>query len=255
MDYLAWLPLAASREAPSTDPCITIDDVCNAVDNGDVLLFSGESQLSAIVTLFCGSQWSHVGIVYRASERSDPMLFESVKSDDNTDNPVGVRLLPLRKALMDFRGNAVAMRALCIPTSIVQADKGVEKRWRDHMRESMQRCIEEHRGKKYETRTLNFIFARFTSLSIHYETRERLFCSELVAICYQEAGILYNAPSCIQFIPDDFCEAGSVDLQLPSSVSFHTINHVPVKLGPQLFIQLERRVDDDDDDDDDDIIV
>lgn len=248
---LSFLPLATTRAAPDDEPCITIDDVCATVDNGDVILFSGESRISILVTLFCGSQYSHIAIVYKESSMAAPMLFESVKSDDDPKKPVGVRLLPLREVLENFHGNAMAVRHLTIPIELPLSDQGVVGRWRDHLRSTMRDCVKAHLGKSYESRTLNFIFSRFTAFVIHYETQKRLFCSELVAICYQAMGILDASHSCIQFTPDDFCEAGEMHLQMPTSVAFHTIRRTPVTLGPQLFIQQVGRAYDSSDDDSD----
>ncbi len=247
MDYLEKIPLAASRRPPTDEPYLSIDDACLIANNGDIFLFSGESQFSGLVTLFCGSQWSHIGIVYRPKD-GQPLLFESVKSDEDPNKPVGVRLLSLRESLQSFQGKSVALRCLCIPAISVQRDPDIVVRWRAHLLECMEECVRLHLNKKYEDRILNFIFARFTSLSINYETRDRLFCSELVAICYQTMKILDSRHSSIQFIPDDFCEAGEVHLSLPAFIDVHTLEALKVRLGLQMFIRCEENQRDDDDD-------
>lgn len=262
MDYLESIPLAASRRPPPDEPYLSIDDACLIVDNGDIVLFSGESQFSGLITLFCGSQWSHIAIVYRPIDGL-PMLFESVKSDDDPNKPVGVRLLPFRESLLSFKGKSMALRCLCIP-ECVQYIPGVVDKWRDHLYKCMRKCVQRHQGKKYEDRILNFIFARFSSFHIDYETRDRLFCSELVAICYQTMKILDPNHSTIQFIPDDFCEAGKVSLTMPIFVHMHTVDAVDIRLGLQMFIRNDASDDlqndvgyrsDEDEDDDGEVIV
>lgn len=236
LDWLESAPLTAKRTAPPDEPVLSVDDVCKMADNGDIILFSGESEFSGLVTLFCGSQWSHIGIVYRSAS-GESMLFESVKSDENKSKPTGVRLLPLRSSLESFRGKSMALRCLCIPSISVQRDETITRKWRLHLQECMAECVRLYKGKQYEDRIVNFIFARFTSFIINYETRDRLFCSELVAICYQTMGILEDHHSCIQFIPDDFCEAGSVPLTMPAFIDLHTVQRAKVKLGIQMFIR------------------
>lgn len=238
MNYLENIPLATSRKPPLDEPYLSIDDVCLIADNGDIILFSGESRFSGLVTFFCGSQWSHIGIVYKP-KNSMPMLFESVKSDNDPTKEVGVRLLSLRDSLMNFRGKSMALRCLCIPEISMLRDPDIKKTWQEHLRSSMAKCVQEYRGKKYEDRLFNFIFARFTSISIDYETRGRLFCSELVAICYQTMCILDPRHSSIQFSPDDFCEAGDIPLSMPMCIDIHTLEIVNVKLGLQMFIRIE----------------
>lgn len=82
MSDLSDANLLPRKEAVPGGCSLTIDEVCRVVRSGDLVLFSGASWTSWFVTLFCASQWSHIGIVYREPD-GEPLLFESIKTDDD----------------------------------------------------------------------------------------------------------------------------------------------------------------------------
>lgn len=203
---------------------ISVDLACTMVSSGDIVLFSGESQTSVAVTVFCGSKWSHVGIVYLPSDDAEPQLFESVKSPDkNIDlrtgkKASGVRIVSLRYALSSFKGHAVAIRTLSLPRALMQ-EKRFSKTFYKTMRTAMKESIDLYHGKPYEMRIFNFVMARFIFISIYEEMPEALFCSELVALCLKRANVLLCDRSSIQFIPEDFSAEGTVRPSCPPELN------------------------------------
>ncbi len=227
---------------------ISIDFACKTAYTGDIVLFSGEAQTSKIVMALTGSQWSHVGIVYIPEGESEPYLFESIKSDDRTSTnidyftkrvKVGVRLVNLRHALTTFKGHAVAIRSMCLPLSFMQNPEYLE-RYRRTTTKIMKECVEMYHGKPYETSIYNFVFARFTCVTINEETRNAFFCSELVATCLMRLGFLEDTRSSIQYLPDDFCEEGTYKPVCPDYVCTYSLTtDFKVKLGKTHYIQIE----------------
>jgi len=231
------------KEAVDGSYSLSIDEVCDHVSSGDIILFSGASWTSFFVTMFCASQWSHIGIIYK-NGTDPPRVFESIKSDDDgsknydvrTGKPrVGVRLVDLRALLTSFTGHAIAIRPLTTPREL-----NLHEFLAEHMTKSLEWSIKTYGMLPYEHRWLNFIFARFDIIKLHCEVPDALFCSELVARCLQEAGLMDGTHSSLQYLPDDFSQVGSVDLTYPRQFPFVSLS-ASVRLGPELFVELPKR--------------
>jgi hypothetical protein len=226
---------------------VSIDYACTMVGNMDIVLFSGESEMSFLVMLFCGSQWSHVGIVYREPGK-EPMLFESIKTDDKgSDNidvitrkvETGVRLVSLRHTLETFKGHAVAIRTFSMAMAFMY-NPDLEQLYYKHMFDTMKKCIKRYHRLGYELRIYNFIFARFNFITIKEETLDALFCSELVALCLMKAGLLPRTHSSIQFLPDDFCTEGTYKPSCPREFSVNSVaSSLKVKLSRTHYVRTK----------------
>lgn len=234
------------KDATADDCALHIDEVCEVVRSGDIVLFSGASWTSWFVTIFCASQYSHIGIVYRPPGRA-PMLFESIKSDDDSSpnidvrtgaHRVGVRLVDLRLLLESFTGYAVSVRTLVSPASMNIFDE-----MSDHMTRSLAASIDRYGKLPYEHRWFNFIVARYDFMRLNIDNPDALFCSELVARCYQEAGLLPPWRSSLQYLPDDFSQVGDVHLTYPlsPSVILGVDTTDVVRLGRELFVVIPEK--------------
>lgn len=236
--------LLPKKEALPGSYALTVDEVCRIVRSGDIVLFSGKSLTSWFVTVFCASQWSHIGIVYREGD-GDPLLFESIKSDDdgspNIDvrtgkHRVGVRLVNLRLLLESFDGYAVAVRTLITPVSM-NAFRAMD----EHMTRVIAECIQRFGYMPYEHRWINFFLARYDFVRLDCEVPDALFCSELVARCYKEAGLFTHSRSSLQYLPDDFSQVGEVHFTYPLErpiVAVGMDSRQVVRLSEELFVEL-----------------
>ncbi len=197
-----------------------IDIACDMVSNGDLVLFSGSSQTSKTVTWLCGSPWSHVGIVYipdQGEYKDVPLLFESIKSDDDGSTNfdvvtkqvrVGVRLVLLRSTFFE-----------------------------DNIRSALEKCVKEYRGLPYEMHNTNFIFARYDVIEIKQKGEPTtFFCSQLVAQCLKTAQLLQSEGSCIQWLPDDFSSDGKFEVSCPPWLA--TMGPVPVEISRTHYVDI-----------------
>lgn len=244
MSDLSDANLLPRKEAVPGGCSLTIDEVCRVVRSGDLVLFSGASWTSWFVTLFCASQWSHIGIVYREPD-GEPLLFESIKTDDdgspNIDvrtkkHRVGVRLVSLRLLLNSFTGYAVAVRTLLTPISLNAASA-----MDTHMTYWIGECIRRYGYLPYESRWFNFFVARYDFMRLDFEVPDALFCSELVARCYKEAGLFTHSRSSLQYLPDDFSQVGEIHLSYPLDrpvVAVGVDGRQIVRLSEELFVEL-----------------
>ncbi|MFY7868346.1 MAG: hypothetical protein ACOVQN_02510 [Exiguobacterium sp.] len=242
MGDLSETKLIPQKEAVPGSCSLTVDEACRIVRSGDIILFSGQSWTSLAVTLFCASQWSHIGIVYRPPGE-EPLLFESIKTDDDgspnidvrtNQHRVGVRLVNLRMLLNTFIGHAIAIRTLMTPTSLNAFDE-----FDQHMTRTIFNCIEDYGYLPYEERWINFFLARYDFIRLSCSKFDSLFCSELVALCYQKAGLFSGSRSSLQYLPDDFSQVGHVRLSYPLDAAAAIGMLTPtIILSPELFIQL-----------------
>ena len=220
-----------SKHISSSNCSFSIDDACNIVRSGDLVLISENEMSSRLVTTFCASQWSHVGIIYRPLDTDDeePLLFEAVRVPDQLDVITknysgGVRLINFRNFLNTFKGNTVCIRLLGTSQKL-----DVSFKLEEHMTNIIHRMIDTYHGKPYEDRWMEFFFAWGSVIYNRCETVDSFFCSELVAWCYINAGI-FN-PQCkpaSSFLPHCFSDTGSVTVIYPIVLPF-----------PGLFIDQE----------------
>lgn len=229
-----------TRQAPSSQLNFNIDDVCASVQAGDILLFSGRGLSSACIELFTASQWSHIGVVIEDTDphmKGEPLLLESVSAADgvvdacNDDNAAkGVRVVRLRRYLNQYRGAAIAVRHLQVSTNQPQFVAEINL--------SLLSTLEALHGRPYERRWTEFVMARFCTMMCAFkQTPDSFFCSELVAHCYQKAGLLDpSSASPNSFLPDDFCASGMLHIRSTDLMHYGTIS-----LGPEKYVDLSAR--------------
>jgi len=224
---------------PASQLALSCTDVLLAAQTGDLVLFSGSSLLSKLIELACDSSWSHVGIVYRTAD--DVLLLEAVKNYDGVVDVLarqectGVRVVRLADVLYSFHGNYMALRKVqCETVAELQV-----------VRASLQRAIagfiQSYHLRPYEPRWYDFIAAQYHMLMRVRQRMDAFFCTEVVAVCYMDAGILgggagRSAPN--QYLPFDFCESSNLELQAPPGLVGR------VRLGGTLFVETRHALPD-----------
>jgi Permuted papain-like amidase enzyme, YaeF/YiiX, C92 family len=78
-------------------------DVRDQIQNGDLLLASGDYAFSKLIQRATASVWSHVAFVLRIEELDRVMVLESIEGR-------GVRVLPLSEYVTNFEGTGVGYR-------------------------------------------------------------------------------------------------------------------------------------------------
>ncbi len=172
---------------------------------GDIILFSGEDDVSDIVKIPTNSKWSHVGIVYKeATEHTDVMLLESTVKK-------GVTLTILGDKIENYNGD-ISFRHLNVNRTT-------------SMRRALTNIYRELRGRKYESPDVKGLkelsnagidtLDKNSGTTLNKEDLSKIFCSELVAEAYQRMGLLSSTnplyPS-NEFTPKDFSKDGDLDL-------------------------------------------
>jgi len=70
-------------------------ELYDVIQDGDILMYSGEDDVSKIIQKATQSMWSHVGILFKIEPWKRLMLIESVEN-------MGVRLIPLSRYIQNI---------------------------------------------------------------------------------------------------------------------------------------------------------
>ncbi|HWB10706.1 MAG TPA: YiiX/YebB-like N1pC/P60 family cysteine hydrolase [Pirellulales bacterium] len=141
--------------------------------SGDLLFCSGNYTVSKLIERGTKSPWSHVGIILRADRINRVLLLESVED-------VGVRLAPVSKYLTDYQDGKPYDGAVAVARHDNLTDADVT---------AMTQFGVDQLTLPYDNEEIGEIVARI-ALGIGRRTATSGYiCSELVAACFDAAGI------------------------------------------------------------------
>lgn len=152
---------------------------------GDILLFSGNAFFSNVIKLFTRSHWSHVGIVVRNYENDTLYCLESDESPLCAgETKTGVRLTELHHRIEVYPGE-VGVRHLHM-----QNKEGNLAQYLNVLAK-INEFHDSIKGIEYEKHYLDLFRAVYEGpWGKNHGDMSSLFCSELVAACLMNAGIL-----------------------------------------------------------------
>lgn len=172
---------------------------------GDIILFSGTCFVSRVIRWFCGSKWSHIGMVIIDPAYPIPLIYESSHGTnliglDLKRKTSGVQLLFLRDRIRTFKGDMVVRRLL--QHNILPEDRA-----------DLLTLRKELVGVPFEKSTWQMLASEFKSrILCGPEDLSSVFCSELVAECYKTLGLLGQGLPSNSYSPADFSANRGLDL-------------------------------------------
>lgn len=214
---------------------------CEIVQNGDILLVSGNSFFSTFVRFFCSSQWSHVALVY--FQNDEPYVLESILNTDSArslqnsrgkKDRGGVRLVRLDEYLAHFEGYAIAVRPLERP-SIVDEDQ-----FNYFVAKKLEAFYAKYRDYPYQSSVWAFLTARTGMCVKRGDTMQTgVFCSELVTAFLTSAGLWKE--EAFSRLPGDFAEGSKLTLELPRGLRRRAqiFERVEVTYGPEIYADVK----------------
>lgn len=170
------------------------------VDNlktGDIILFSGTCIVSRIIRFVCRNKWSHIGMVIVDPAYNVPLIYESSHGTnliglDLKRKTAGVQLLFLRDRIRDFKGDMVVRRLV---------DHNITPEDRSKLLALRKQLV----GVPFEKNVWQMAASEFKNRAIPYrEDMSSVFCSELIARCYQVLGLLGQDLPSNRYSPADF---------------------------------------------------
>jgi hypothetical protein len=163
-------------------------DVLDTLDNGDLILLSGGSHGEAICKWFCGSPFSHVGMVFR---EGNTLYF--LECDLGQQRKSGVRVIPLKEKLARYQGQQVA------GYKRLSAYNGSSKPSVSKIME----VINDTLHVKQDNLMLTWLFGN-SSLSRSIKRDTHMFCSEFIAYVMIRLGIIEDKTPAYRYSPGDF---------------------------------------------------
>lgn len=185
---------------------MTYEDIRPGLDSGDLVLFGGTSQISAVIKRLTGSPWSHVGMILRDAVNDLVLLWESTSLSALPDLDTGlarrgVQVVELSERIRTYQGDIAVRPLQCERTPMFRARLAETRR--------------EFRGRPYEQNYLELALAAYDGPLGKQRAANvlSLFCSELVAAALQRAGVLTRPaegglPS-NEYVPGD-CASGQL---------------------------------------------
>ena len=210
---------------------------CKIVQNGDILLVSGNSFFSTFVRFFCSSQWSHVALIY--FHEGIPCVLESILNNDSSKalqgrSRGGVRLVPLKEYLNTFEGYGIAVRCLERPAFID------EFAFQDYITQKLVAFYDRYRDLPYQSSVWAFLTARTGMCLKRGDTMQTgVFCSELVTAFLTSAGMWKE--EAFSRLPGDFAEGSKLVLELPRKLRLqHSVfERVEITYGPEVYADVK----------------
>jgi hypothetical protein len=191
-----------------SSPALPYDNALRArLQTGDVLLCSGSGVFSELIQQATDSLWSHVALIVRLDGIDRLLVFESVET-------WGVRAVPLSRYLTHieqgrpYPGGLVVVRHRTFASSSSA-----------HSIQRMLQFAVDQFGNAYNRQAIVRIAARILGNSLQApaalrkETSLKEFiCSEYVAACFAQVGVVLTAGDRGYVTPADFADPHAMEL-------------------------------------------
>lgn len=176
---------------------VQYDAIRGKLQTGDLVFCSGNYFFSRIIQRFTKSMWSHVGIIYHDTALDRMLILESEKL-------YGVRVAPLSKYIKDYHGKNKPYKGL-ITIARIEPPLNPEE-----IKKGISFGMDEL-TKPYDDWEILRIAIRIL-FNIGKRVKDRKYiCSELVQVCFQQMGVVFNYRNKI-ISPDDIWNDGRLML-------------------------------------------
>ncbi len=176
---------------------VQYDAIRGKLQTGDLVFCSGNYFFSRIIQRFTKSMWSHVGIIYHDTALDRMLILESEKL-------YGVRVAPLSKYIKDYHGKNKPYKGLI---TIARIEPPLDP---EEIKKGISFGMDEL-TKPYDDWEILRIAIRIL-FNIGKRVKDRKYiCSELVQVCFQQMGVVFNYRNKI-ISPDDIWNDGRLML-------------------------------------------
>lgn len=164
---------------------------------GDLLLFSGRSHVSEGIKYLTASNWSHVGLLYRAPDSENLDVWEAGSRADMVDLDTGLRHRGVRRVRLTDRLSVYDGEAFVRPLTKPLDPCRLER---------LEAMRVELRGRAYEDSLLEMFLAAYDGpFGDNEPDLSTVFCSELVAETLHRLDVIAPVRPANEYMPSDFC--------------------------------------------------
>ncbi|KAA9002421.1 hypothetical protein F4V43_13465 [Paenibacillus spiritus] len=186
-------------------------EIQSGLQTGDLILFSGQYEISKKVEKLEGSPWSHVAMAVRLPEFQYPLLWESTALTDLPDETYqdhipGPKLVKLEDRLRSYGSDVVPYVPPRYAVRPLVMDRTTE------MLDALRHLFTEIHGLPNPGQW-EMIWEVALGRLFHIRSQQDNYtCSELVAESYIRMGLLSQDSVVNGFMPKDFSSDGNLEL-------------------------------------------
>ncbi len=159
----------------------------SSLQNGDLIFLAGDSPGERSCRWFSDSHFSHVGLILIENE-----LVYILDCDVGQHSKDGVRIMLLDDKLKRYKGFKIGAYKKVI--------KGKDKL----SHKLLLLMIEKYQEYELDHDMLSWVFSRFVLLHNAVKPKKQLFCSEFVALCLMDLGVMKNDRLPAWYTPESF---------------------------------------------------
>jgi hypothetical protein len=188
----------------------TFNTLYPSLKTGDLILFSGQYQISKMVESLEHSMWSHVGMVFRPDPKGEVFFWEStaltnLEDEFMHDHLTGPKIVKLLDRLQTYGQDVVPYKPPAYAWRTLTLDRPLDQ-------QKLVRYMKEVHGIPNPTEwnmIEEVIEGRFFSIP---SKRKDYTCSKLIGETYQELGIASSSIPLNGLMPSDFSSKGKLKL-------------------------------------------
>lgn len=173
---------------------ITVQDVLDQSNNGDLIFFSGNTSGEKTCKYFTDTIFSHVGFLFREihpdTGEDIAYIFDCDLGQGTKD---GVRVLPLRDKLLRYKGEHTGAFK-----KLIHGNKQ-----RPNLINILD-LVGKYSSIDFDDKIATWWFSNISWIYRKIKNEKTMFCSELVALIYQDLGILKRKHVPAWYSPGDF---------------------------------------------------
>ena len=176
---------------------------------GDILLFSSDNAIMRLWKKLTACHWTHVGIAMRSAGTDQVLLWESTTLKNLCDVQSHIAQDGVQVVLLSLRTATYKGEVACRQLDFAKADAGIT---RDALSRDLTAFRQEVRGRRFEANLIKILRAFIDVFNPRRKDADlsRMFCSELVAAAFKQAGFLDAETSAEEYTPKDFAEKADI---------------------------------------------
>lgn len=190
---------------------VKYDDIKDTLKTGDIILFSGQYEMSKLVQTIEDSKWSHVAMVMRLPEYDFPLLYEAtdlVNLPDllHNDYITGPKVVDLKKRLETYGDDLVPYKAP------VYSIRRLEKPLPADSSKKLKDLLNELHGLPNPS-SLDMVLGTLLGRYLHIKSDSKsITCSGFIALTYEHLGLIKGDMPINGYAPKDFSTDGDLKL-------------------------------------------
>jgi hypothetical protein len=188
---------------------IEINDAINEIENGDIILLTGDTFGEKTCKWYTNDIFSHVGILFRERnpETQEDIIY-ILESDIGQCSREGVRIISLKDKLNKYKGVKIGgIKKLVIesegdPLCMVEFPTTFKQKRPEY--DDIINLIDTYISMNFDKKIITWWVSEYPKLYNLFKNPNTIFCSELISSIYQNLNIIKKDKLPAFYSPGDF---------------------------------------------------